>query len=84
VYIADAPIQALPLLGEGMHDWAFVLGRFGAIDGAAAIAAIVKGFGMVLLFAGFAVCVWWLLLEEAPTRPMDISDSPPPAAWTSR
>lgn len=67
VYIADAPVQALPLLGEGMHDWAFVLGRFDAIDGAATVAAIVKGFGLALLFAGFAVCVWNLFANDVPT-----------------
>lgn len=84
VYIADAPIQSLPLLGEGQHDWAFVLGRFDAIDSAATVAAFVKGFGMVLLFAGFAVCVWSLLLDEAHTRRTGISGSPAPAEWTSR
>jgi hypothetical protein len=84
VYIADAPIQALPLLGEGMHDWAFVLGRFDAIDSAATIAAFVKGFGMILLFAGFALCVWSLLLDEAPATRTDQSGAPTPAEWTSR
>jgi hypothetical protein len=83
-YIADAPIQALPLLGEGEHDWAFVLGRFDAMDSAATVAAFVKGFGMVLLFAGFAVCVWSLLLDEASTRRTEFSGSTTPAEWTSR
>jgi hypothetical protein len=65
-YIADAPRQSLPLLGEGIHDWAFVLGRLHALDRASAIAVSVKAFGLVLLFAGFAICVWHLLLEEQP------------------
>ena len=84
VYIADAPSQMLPLLGDGEHDWAFVLGRFDAIDSAAAIAAFVNGFGMVLLFAGFALCVWSLLVDEGPARRQDLSGSPSPAQWTSR
>lgn len=66
VYIADAPTQALPLLGDGIHDWAFVLGRWHAIDKAGGIAAGVKGFGLAMLFAGFALCVWSLLEEPAP------------------
>ena len=77
VYIADAPTQALPLLGDGIHDWAFVLGRWHAVDRAGAIAAAVKGFGMALLFAGFAICLWNLLAEEP--RPQE--DSWEPAAW---
>jgi hypothetical protein len=71
VYIADAPRESLPLLGEGIHDWSFVLGRFHALDHAAAIAASVKAFGLALLFAGFAICVWNLILEE-PRPALDV------------
>jgi hypothetical protein len=76
-------VQALPLLGEGEHDWAFILGRFGAIDSAAAIAAVVKGLGLALLFAGFAVCVWSLLMDEAIPGEAELP-GPPTPQWTSR
>ncbi|HEY1332452.1 MAG TPA: hypothetical protein VGH10_13400 [Actinomycetota bacterium] len=57
VYIADAPYQRLQLIG-GFHDWAFVLGpeHLNMLDRAALIAACVKGFGVVLWLAAFALC----------------------------
>lgn len=56
VYVADAPYQALPLIG-GNHDWAFILGRLGALDGSGAIAAWVKATGAILVLAGVGVCL---------------------------
>jgi hypothetical protein len=69
VYIADAPFQRLQLIG-GEHDWAFILGEhWNVLDKAGAVAAAVRGFGMALLFAGFAICVWYLVIgEERPVR----------------
>jgi hypothetical protein len=84
VYIADAPTQSLPLLGEGIHDWAFVLGRWHAIDSAAVIATGVKAFGLAMLFAGFAICLWNLVLEEPLDQEQRWQDSPTPVDWTSR
>jgi hypothetical protein len=55
-------------MGEGIHDWAFVLGRWHAVDQAGASAAGVKGFGMALLFAGFVICLWNLLTEVPGTQ----------------
>lgn len=63
VYVADAPVQALPLIG-GHHDWAFVLGRLGALDAAAGIAAGVRVAGGIVLLAGIAVCVLGLRDDE--------------------
>ena len=64
VYIADAPYQRLELIG-GEHDWAFLLGEhWHALDRASLVAACVKGLGAVLLFAGFSVCVWLLVMGE--------------------
>ncbi len=62
VYIADAPYQTLHLIG-GTHDWAFVLGpeHLNMLNSAHTIAAVVKGFGFLLLFAGIAVCIRGLL-----------------------
>lgn len=84
VYIADAPTQALPLLGDGIHDWAFVLGRVHALGSAATIAGGVKAFGFALLFAGFALCVWGLLLEEPREQWTRFEDSTSPVDWMSR
>jgi hypothetical protein len=55
LYIADAPYQALPLIG-GHHDWAFILGdHFDALDKADELAAIVEAGGMMLVASGLAI-----------------------------
>ncbi len=69
VYIADAPYQQLELIG-GQHDWAFVLGleHFDMLDRAHTIAAVVKGFGWVLLLAGIALCAVGPFVGRTRTR----------------
>lgn len=49
-YIADAPVQVLPLLGNGTHDWAFILA--GHIDWAVPLAAGVRWGGVGLAALG--------------------------------
>ena len=49
VYIADAPHEALPLIG-GSHDWAFILERH--LDWAAPLATAVSRGGFLLVVAG--------------------------------
>jgi hypothetical protein len=63
VYIADAPRQALPLIGGGTHDWAWLLGRpgFNCLDQAGAIARGVEIGGLVLAVVGVALCLWPLV-----------------------
>lgn len=65
VYIADAPVQRLPLIG-GEHDWAYILGRFNALDGARHLAATVRGVGTILAVAGMLSCL--APLVAVPTR----------------
>lgn len=60
VYIADAPLQDIPLLFAGTtHDWAYILGpqQFDALDRAGEIAASVRGAGIVVLALGLCVCL---------------------------
>jgi hypothetical protein len=67
VYIADAPYQALPLLKEGsIHDWAYILGpdHLDALGSAATIASYVNHVGLLVLVAGFCVCLSPLLLAQ--------------------
>jgi hypothetical protein len=56
VYVADAPYEALPLIG-GHHDWAFILGRLGVLDTAGGIAASIRWAGGVFVLAGLAACL---------------------------
>jgi len=61
VYMADARTQALPLVGGGEHDWAFLFGRFGLLPRDTAIAASVTGLGTLLfvvaLVRGYLVAI---------------------------
>jgi hypothetical protein len=60
VYVADAPVQALPLIGGGTHDWAYLLGPqgFDCIDRAGAIARSVELLGLLMVIGGVGVCLW--------------------------
>ena len=69
VYVADAPIQALPLLyGSESHDWHFLLSSWGRLDQAASYAAAVKNLGAVMLVAGIASCVAGLFAPDLRGR----------------
>jgi hypothetical protein len=54
VYIADAPTQALPLIGGGTHDWAYLLGPRGwnVMDLSGEIAGFVEFTGAVVAVVG--------------------------------
>ncbi len=72
VYIADAPVQALPLIGGGEHDWAYLLGPqgFDAIHLADEIAGFVEFTGAVLATFGIGAALWTMvsgLRTPAPT-----------------
>jgi hypothetical protein len=60
VYIADAPAQALPLLGGGTHDWAAILGPegFNAMARSGVVASSVKWAGLGLAIVGVLVSLW--------------------------
>jgi len=48
VYVKDARAQALPLVGGGMHDWAYILGRLGLLEQDQAIGGTLAGAGWVM------------------------------------
>lgn len=55
VYVADAQAQALPLVGGGEHDWAFILAELDVLRDDARIAAMVRFAGTLL----FVVAIVW-------------------------
>ena len=55
VYVADAQEQALPLVGGGEHDWAFILAELDVLRDDARIGAIIRFAGTLL----FAVAIAW-------------------------
>ena len=74
VYVADAPFQALPLIGGGTHDWAYILGHYGAIDQAGSIAGFIEKTGLMLVLVGIAVSLVPLAL-----RPKKVASDVPSA-----
>jgi hypothetical protein len=70
VYIADAPVQALPLVGGGTHDWATLLGPegFDAMARSGTVSSSVKWAGLGLAVAGVLVSLWPALRYAAGPR----------------
>lgn len=68
VYIADAPVQALPLIGGGQHDWAFLLGPdgWGVMHLADEIAGFVEYSGAVLAATGILIALWAMVSGMRP------------------
>lgn len=80
VYVADSPTQALSLLGNGRHDWAWVFGQLGHLDWAAPFASGVRWFGVALAVVGLFVAVAPLLTPHARER----AEARARAQWDAR
>jgi hypothetical protein len=65
-YIADARAEALPLVGGGEHDWAYLLGTLGALHRDLAIAHGVH-FAGVLVFLWSCLAGWQYAGAAHPT-----------------
>jgi len=80
VYVADARAEALPLVGGGEHDWAFLLMRWHLLDADHAIArALSQGASVVaILSLGLAAAV--ALRALAPAVAPNGSQDPAGAA----
>ena len=65
VYIRDARLEALPLVGGGEHDWAWLLGNWGLLECDQQIGGIVY-LGGVLLYL-IAIGAGWML-AKSPIR----------------
>lgn len=59
-YIADASIEALPLVGGGEHDWNFLLTHYGLLQQDTQIASVVDTISYVGIAGSlaFAVAAW--------------------------
>lgn len=65
VYAADARRQALPLVGGGEHDWAFLLGRAGLLGQDQQISRAIHFAGVVVFIASIA---WGMHAIRASAR----------------
>ena len=68
VYVGDARAQALPLVGGGEHDWAYLLGRAGLLRHDTALATDVHLLGVALYVAAL---VWGYRSAMRPSAPVD-------------
>lgn len=67
VYVKDARSQALPLLGGGEHDWAYLLGELDLLHHDQAIGSLVRLAGGLLL--AHAVLRGYACARTGNTRP---------------
>lgn len=84
VYIADAPVQNLQLIG-GEHDWATILGpqHFDIVERAGSIASVVNGVGFVLWCVAVVCAVRGLLFSFGATDASSATEVPAAATvWT--
>jgi hypothetical protein len=65
VYVGDARAQALPLVGGGEHDWAYILGRLGWLKHDQALATDIRVVGAAIYF--YAVIAGWRYAWSAKT-----------------
>jgi hypothetical protein len=68
VYAADAQAQQLWLLGNGRHDWAWILGSTGHLGWAPIVSSGIRWFGVALAFIGFLVALTTVLAPHARER----------------
>lgn len=76
VYMADAPVRVLPLLGgQGGHDWSFLFSHWGVLDHAGSIAMVVKGVGLVVAGLGVGLAVRGLMAPRIEARRADRAEA---------
>ncbi len=59
VYVADARAQALPLVGGGEHDWAYMLGRLGWLQLDTRLSRLIWLAGVAIYVASIVQGVRW-------------------------
>lgn len=57
-YVGDARAQLLPLVGGGEHDWATLLGQWGALAQDQRIAGVLRAIGWLGMLAAWAWLLW--------------------------
>lgn len=65
VYVGDARSQALPLVGGGIHDWNYLLGRTGLLEHDTGIAGLLRLLGWVLMLLSVGLAVKFSRRAEA-------------------
>lgn len=58
-YLQDGPRESLPLIGGNVHDWNFLLGRWGLLSRADEIAGAVRFAGAGIMVVALCLLVLW-------------------------
>ncbi len=69
MYVRDARLQALPLVGGGEHDWAWLLGSWGLLERDQLIGGVVYLIGVLVYL--IALAAGWILAK----RPVSLVQS---------
>ncbi|MCK5027647.1 MAG: hypothetical protein KAS07_04475, partial [Candidatus Pacebacteria bacterium] len=64
IYISDAQIQILPLLGGGNHDWYYLLTQMGLLQKEYIIGGAVSSMGTMCMF-GALLTAFYIILSQA-------------------
>jgi hypothetical protein len=64
-YLQDGPRESLPLVGGNVHDWNFLLGRWGLLSSADEIAATVRFIGAATMVASLVLLLVWTIRPSA-------------------
>ncbi len=78
VYAADARSQALPLVGGGEHDWAYMLGRLGWLQLDTRIARLIWLAGVIIYAGSIIQGVRWARTPRSDTTPPSGCPAHPP------
>ena len=70
VYAADAQAQALPLVGGEIHDWHWLLSRWGLLAHCQGVARAIRVLGSLAVIAGVgaAMAIAWPKATAEPVR----------------
>jgi hypothetical protein len=68
VYVRDARAQALPLVGGGEHDWAYLLGRLGLLQHDQALALDIRLVGAAIYVYAIVAGVRYASRMSSPTE----------------
>ena len=71
VYVRDARVQELPLVGGGEHDWAFLLGHFGWLAHDQGIGRGIHAAGTLVYLLATTAGVLFALQHSAPAPTAD-------------
>ena len=77
VYVRDARTQALPLVGGGEHDWAYILGRLGWLEHDQALAFEIRVIGtLIYAYAVIAGARYASRMPAAARGPVSVTGGP--------